>query len=191
MPPPVKPQALVSLEDAIKSPQSPSPFPFLLHPEVYEMKPNGFGLYRSYSVYPQYDPDITQQIDDLCDALGLLVEPGDGTKGYLQGLAPDIVDMDSEKQPFYAPFLNPTVFHIMEWFYNCSIMKSVSQLTSLVDDVLLAPDFNTMDLQDFNTIQELKCMDQSDDMAPFSGENGWFESSVKIHMAPSCNQKAI
>ena len=189
MPPPVKPQAPVSFEDAIESPQSPSPFPSLLHPEVYETKPDGFGLYRSYSVYPQYDPDITQQIDDLCDAPGLLVEPGDRTKGPLQGLAPDIVDMDPDKRPFYAPFLNPTVFRIMEWFYNCSIMKSVSQLTSLVNDVLLAPDFNVMDLQDFNAIRELKRMDQSDDTAPFSGENGWFESSVKIWLPPATKQQ--
>ena len=55
----------------------------------------------------------------------------------------------------FAPFLNATVFQLMDWFYSGSSAKSVAELQSLVNDVLLAQDFKLSDLTDFSARHEL------------------------------------
>ncbi len=52
-----------------------------------------------------------------------------------------MLDLPIQKDGFFVPFLNATVFRLMNWFYSGSSFKSIAELQSLVDDVILAPDF--------------------------------------------------
>ena len=49
----------------------------------------------------------------------------------------------------FAPFLNATVFHLMEWFYQLA-EKTLEDLNYLVCKVILADDFDREDLLRFD-----------------------------------------
>ena len=73
----------------------------------------------------------------------------------------------------------------MTWFYRPSITKSITELNTLVKDVILAPDFNANDLVGFDAAKEHKVMDgyqvkSSDGPTPFSFNDTWSEGSVEI-----------
>jgi hypothetical protein len=81
----------------------------------------------------------------------------------------------------------------MNWFYSGSNMKSVAELDALVNNVLLANDFDVVHLQHFNATCELKHLDGEDSLAKsltFAGENGWKESSVKLYFPAECVSNA-
>ncbi|KAF8148266.1 hypothetical protein B0H34DRAFT_758798 [Crassisporium funariophilum] len=65
-------------------------------------------------------------------------------------------------------------------------MKSVQELQSLVNNVLLADDFNVDDLKGFNARREIRRLDgesiNESQLKPFSLENGWKEHSVYIKL---------
>lgn len=170
-PPPI----FQSLTPSPPSPRQESPIPM-----VHETEPNQFGLYRSYTCYPTRDPEDEQGLDELCDAPGLATAPNSQSKRWWTGLGSVA---QSAKDNVYAPFLNVTVFRLMNWFYGGSNMKSMAELDALVDNVLLAEDFNVEHLRDFSAARELKRLDDEDSVSPtFSAENGWRESSVKIRL---------
>ena len=56
------------------------------------------------------------------------------------------------------------------------------ELNHLIKEILVHDDFNISDLKGFSVSQELHCLDTMEDEAVFSGEAGWRESSVKIHL---------
>jgi hypothetical protein len=64
----------------------------------------------------------------------------------------------------------------MSWYYR-SPTKSMDDLQHLVDDVLLADDFDVGDLQDFNAKRELERMDEP---TAFSEGDGWKQASVSL-----------
>jgi hypothetical protein len=76
----------------------------------------------------------------------------------------------------FAPFLNATVYRLMRWYYR-STTKSMDDLQHLVDDVLLADDFDTSDLRGFSAKRELRRMDEPN---AFSEEDGWKQASVSL-----------
>lgn len=94
-------------------------------PPLVVTEPNSIGLYREYSAAPFQDPDDCVSIDQLCDAPTFerspddLDEPSTGTSRF--GLPP------LPSNPF-IPFLNATIFRLINWFYSGSEMKSVAEL---------------------------------------------------------------
>ena len=82
----------------------------------------------------------------------------------------------------FTPFLNATVFHLMNWFYTGSTQKSLAELDWLVHEVILAPDFNTQDLKGFQAAKEAERMDQwkEDPKSSFSSNDGWIKTTVGI-----------
>jgi hypothetical protein len=73
----------------------------------------------------------------------------------------------------------------MSWFYRPSIVKSISELNTLVRDVILAPDFKPEDLNGFDAAKENKRMDEykdesSDTPTPFSFDDSWVKGSVEL-----------
>ncbi|KAI0363871.1 hypothetical protein BV20DRAFT_957443 [Pilatotrama ljubarskyi] len=69
----------------------------------------------------------------------------------------------------------------MRWFYSGSVTKSAAELDRLVNDVILAEDFNPRDLQGFSATQELKRMDEhTDGSESFPAADGWRRGTVKI-----------
>ncbi|KDR65819.1 hypothetical protein GALMADRAFT_1362642 [Galerina marginata CBS 339.88] len=68
----------------------------------------------------------------------------------------------------------------MNWFYSGANVKSISELDRLVKEVLLADDFNRKHLKGFSATRELRRLDTEDQKSPFTKENGWTTSTVKI-----------
>ncbi|KAF8815986.1 hypothetical protein BYT27DRAFT_7185715 [Phlegmacium glaucopus] len=135
-------------------PRSPSP-PQLEavepEPQCITTKPDEFGLYRVYETYPSHVPDENQGLDDCCNAPGLAAVPNTSARRWWAGFGAKILNLSPQElhKNIFAPFLNATVFRLMNWFYSGSMMKSVTELQSLVDNVLLADDYDHAHLQNF------------------------------------------
>jgi len=84
--------------------------------------------------------------------------------------------------PSYLPFKNMSIFHLMQWFYDSSLTKSLGTLNDLVYKVLLAPDFDTKDLTGFNAAKEAKRLDDDkNDTGPANSiKDGWTKTTVPI-----------
>ena len=86
---------------------------------------------------------------------------------------------------FLEPFHNPSTFRLMSWFYWPLITKSITELNTLVQDVILAPDFDAQELVGFDAAKEHKIMDfyqvnSLDGPTPFSFNDTWLEGSIEI-----------
>jgi hypothetical protein len=71
----------------------------------------------------------------------------------------------------------------MNWFYNSSNNKSLTDLNNLMNDVILTNNFKKEDLIGFCAKCEVEHLDNVN--APhshFSAYNGWNETSVKISL---------
>jgi len=150
-------------------------------PPSFETEPNSFGVYRHYTTKPSTDPEEEITLDSLCDAPTFAIAPSldSGDESSL----PTCGFGKSLKADFFVPFLNATVFRLMDWFYSTSNAKSSAALDQLVHNVILAEDFNREDLRNFSTTRELDRLDKySDTSAAFSAEDGWQEGSVSIRL---------
>lgn len=69
----------------------------------------------------------------------------------------------------------------MDWFYRSSNTKSLGELSSLVNDVILAPDFDPSHFTGFNTAQEHARMDHHrDPIILFIIDDTWIKGTVEI-----------
>jgi hypothetical protein len=128
-----------------------------------------------------------QDLESRCDAPGLAIGSQNGGDRWWTGLGLSKPDLSLQKDNFFAPFLNPTVFRLMNWFYSGSPTKSIAELQSLVDSVILAPDFRVSDLDGFSAKRELRRLDEGmnsniSTSTPFAHENGWRQSSIYIKL---------
>ena len=87
-----------------------------------------------------------------CNAPGLTTTPNPQSSRWWSVFGSVIKNIENT----YAPFLNATVFRLMHWSYNRSLMKSLADLDSLVHNVLCADDFDSHHLKNFSTAHELK-----------------------------------
>ena len=78
----------------------------------------------------------------------------------------------------FAPYLNATIYRLMNWFYQTG-SKTLNDLNSLVHDVILAPDFDVDHLQNFSASSEAKRLD---DNPMCLSSDAWHESSVKVQL---------
>ncbi|KAH9884316.1 hypothetical protein C8Q73DRAFT_661143 [Cubamyces lactineus] len=72
----------------------------------------------------------------------------------------------------------------MQWWYSGSAIKSAREIDRLVDEVILADDFNPEDLREFSTKVELRRMDSGNVKATetFPSSDGWRSGTVKISL---------
>jgi hypothetical protein len=138
---------------------------------------DSYGVFREYlHGKPSITPDLYHTLTDISDS------------PYLSSAPDHPLALQSVKKvasEFFEPFRNPSTFRLMTWFYRPSITKSITELTSLVKDVILAPDFNADDLIGFDATKEHKIMDayqvkSLDSPTPFSFNDTWLEGSVEI-----------
>ncbi|KAJ3764828.1 hypothetical protein FB446DRAFT_656093, partial [Lentinula raphanica] len=134
-----------------------------------------FGVYRSYPELPDSIPDEEVAMADVCEGAGFPVPPPSNPLSIFGTHAKKIVDN------VFAPFLNATVFRLMEWFYNENQTKSIADLNNLVNNVLLPDDFQQEHLRGFSAQKVLKDMDDFGGPKEFlQPDDGWIESSVRI-----------
>ncbi|KIJ07352.1 hypothetical protein PAXINDRAFT_121100, partial [Paxillus involutus ATCC 200175] len=150
----------------------------------YETEHDTFSVFRAYQDgYPSYDPAMATSFSELCDTATFeQVDDGEAIRRpWFAGFGPLLPTVDIN---FFAPFRNATTFHLMNWFHNSSPSKSLADIARLVNDVILAPDFDREDLRDFNAARESARMDEAPadpDSALFSSDR-WYESTLTIKL---------
>jgi len=125
-----------------------------------------FGLYREYCkkpvIYPIDDDTYQSSFDDESHKSHVSPESG---------------------SDLFHPFLNPTAFRIVKWFYSRQSTGSISDVDRLIREVVSAEDFNMDDFRSFNGHREMARLDEYASMgAPFSADDGWKEGTVTIHL---------
>ncbi|KZT05800.1 uncharacterized protein LAESUDRAFT_760025 [Laetiporus sulphureus 93-53] len=138
-------------------------------------EPDAYGVYRVYSTQPTYDPHDLFGLEDTCEAL-TLTATADNSSRWWTGFGSALAMIEE----FFAPFLNATVFHLMKWFYNGNDRKSLSNLDSLVQDVIQAPDFCSEDLATFRVTRKAH-----DDTTPEYTIGGMFYCKLLEFWQPS------
>jgi len=154
---------------------------------------DSYGVYREYAHgKPTITPDQHYTLSDVSDSPYLSLDPSASTPTSILGLVFQKVQQTVKVlKPFFAPFRNPTVYRLMDWFYNSSVTKSLHDLNQLVKNVFLASDFKQEDLIGFNAIKENEMMDtyrehstseapSSGTPSPFEFDDTWIKGSIEI-----------
>jgi hypothetical protein len=93
---------------------------------------------------------------------------------------------------YFSPFLNPSTFLLMSWYYNGSSIKSYADVDKLVHNVIRHDDFKASDFgPTFSTAREADRMDKNlassssrkpynSETIPLRTEDGWIKGSVSI-----------
>jgi len=135
------------------------------------------NIFREYlSGFPSYDPESSTSLEHLCD--DSTPEAADRNGEVMSAQQPNSIVQTN----YFHPFPNPTTWRLINWFYNNSIQKSLTDLNDLVKNVLLSDNFDSRDLQDFDARCEIKCLDglPSDPSTSPSFSDGWHTTSVSI-----------
>jgi hypothetical protein len=146
----------------------------------FRTEPDSYGVFREYlHGKPSITPDLYHTLTDVTDAPYLTLDPSNSGQYHPVQMVEKVATV------FFEPFRNPSIFRLMSWFYRPSITKSITELNSLVKEVILAPDFKADDLVGFDATKEHKVMDayqvkSLDGPTPFSFNDTWLEGSVEI-----------
>jgi hypothetical protein len=166
----------------------------------FKTDPNSFSVYRIYkSGEPSFTPDDNFHIGKVSDGPNFIQDPSSAHSTWASPFGTNFTSSDppgdSETTPSYLPFKNISIFRLMNWFYNSSLTKSLSTLNNLVHKVLLAPDFDITDLNDFDAAKEARRLDDYHPSSAGHGEgtsgstaegnsktlkDGWIETAVPI-----------
>lgn len=183
--PPIPVVAPPSTSDSLSAdiPDPPPPVP--CQPTLLNTARDHYGLFRQYTnSFPSHNPDNFTSTAHLCDSPTFIKPPdGPGAKPWWSGFG----SMQVSPTNRFTPFLNATMFRLMSWFYSGSTTKSLAKLDRLVNEVILADDFNTADLKEFRASKESSRLDNyhgdfEDIRSSFSPSDGWQETSVKIRI---------
>ncbi|KAF9470573.1 hypothetical protein BDN70DRAFT_821197, partial [Pholiota conissans] len=133
----------------------------------FKTRSNDYGIYRIFQGRrPTYMPDEVFHTDQSLDKF------------------PNITEIESAPTPNTPsnPFSNASILRLMEWFYNSSTSKNLTDLDSLVRDVICAPNFQKEHFKDFQASREVKHLDQFNNgpNSALCGSDGWIQTSLKI-----------
>jgi hypothetical protein len=145
--------------------------------------PNSYGIHHIYPVgEPSYFPDEHYSLDPVYNPVNLAMDSMSISRPWWASLR----SSESIQEKYYAPFSSPAAFRLMTWFHNGSTSKSLLDLDNLVDNVILAPDFEKEDLVNFRASREVERLDKLESYgtqsARFSVEDGWVETGVDISL---------
>ena len=123
-----------------------------------------YGVYREYSHgKPTITSDRHYNLSDVSDSPYLSLNSSAAepqASNSLFGLSlQKVCQTVNVLEPFFAPFRNPTIYRLIDWFYNCTFTKSLQDLNMLVKNILLASDFKREDLMGFSAQKENELMD--------------------------------
>ena len=171
--------------------QSPAPdagdalwSPSVLPPVTYCTQANGYGIYHSYPLgIPSIPPDELYSLDAVSDLVIFATDSGANTPDGPPWWASFGSSLQNVHRNYFALFLSTSVFWLMNWFYNGSNNKSLTDLDNLVSNIILADDFKKEDLISFCAKCEVEHLDNIDTPhSHFSACNGWNETSVEISL---------
>jgi hypothetical protein len=158
-------------------------------------KKNSFGIYRKYSLGPPtITPDELFTLSSLSDSISIARDPADSrlNASWWSSFGSSKEDVEKIGLEYFAPFLNPSTFLLMSWYYNGSSIKSYADVDKLVHNVIRHEDFKASDFgPTFSTAREAERMDknqastsstkpQKSDSVPFRTEDGWIKGSISI-----------
>jgi hypothetical protein len=159
----------------------------------YRTESDSYGVLREYSQgKPSITPDEHYSLMDVLESpyLALPVDLSASQPRTTSHFASPLQKFcsqsaaTSESQSIYSPFRNMSIFRLMTWFYGSSGVKSLTELNSLVKDVILAPDFKTEDFIGFDMKKEHRIMDSHrnslTEASPFAFDDSWIKGSVEI-----------
>ena len=152
------------------------------HPSPFRTPADAFGVYRIYpGGKPVWTPDESYTISDVSNSPNMAINTSPASRSWYSpyGSSPTLIEDSTHL--LHAPFPNISIFRLMSWHYGTSNTKSLGQLQSLVDNVILAPDFSQDHFIGFQATKEVKWMDMAGD------HNGvfddcWIKSSVFISL---------
>jgi hypothetical protein len=148
-------------------------------------EPNEFGVFRCYSRTPQRDPEDEVGSAELCDSPNFAVVSAQPAPHPLQGFGRQAVagveeEPETSDQPWYAPFKNASVYHIMNWKYSGSRLKSNKEINRLFS-IFKLPDFLKADFEDVTSVErEEQRLDEHINSKHFPSADGWRKGSVEI-----------
>jgi hypothetical protein len=148
------------------TPTDPNILPNSNPKDIFRTTPDSYGIYRKYSNgKPSITPDENYNLSDISDSPYLALDPSSSamphaslTLNRIAEAAKSATNLNAVKT-FFVPFRNASIYRLITWFYNSSNTKSISELNSLVHDVILAPDFKPVDFVGFSAIKEHALMD--------------------------------
>lgn len=149
---------------------------------LYETEIDSFGMFERYRTRPMRDPDDEQPPADSVDSDNIepVVPTASQYTNPARSFGQAFTNGLSTVTDWFAPFLNPSVFKLMHWVYSGSHLKSHREINRLVDEVLLAPDFDREHLRDFNITREEKRLDKAILSEDGLRSEGWRKSTISI-----------
>jgi hypothetical protein len=154
--------------------------------EYFTTEPDSYGIFRSYPhSFPTFDPNNLMSLSHVSDSVHFpKTADQTGARPWWSGFGSSVA---SVKDDFFVPFLNATVFRLMCWFYSGSNMKSLAELDRLINEVILAEDFEKAHLSGFRATKEVDRLDNyqgdpADIRSSFLATDGWRETCVKIRL---------
>ncbi|TRM55176.1 hypothetical protein BD626DRAFT_553386 [Schizophyllum amplum] len=157
---------------------------------VRSTRANDFGLYRIYKKLPTIDPDEETDVDALADSPGFLPAAGydERPPTVVFGKTATCLPSPASPTPFYEPYANSSIFRLMEYHHDAS-SKTITGLQTLVDNVIMHPDFEQDHFAGFNAAAEIHRLDDyisaqdhtaSSSSLPWSAASGWHVGSIRI-----------
>ncbi|KAF8230244.1 hypothetical protein L208DRAFT_1282836, partial [Tricholoma matsutake] len=132
---------------------------------------------------PSYTPDELYTLHQVSDSSTFAKDPS--ASESCTWWSPLGLSLAELQENFFTPFLNNAVFCLMSWFYGSSNLKSLGELDRLVNEVILANNFQPKDFVGFNAMCKSECLDKDTDSGPgchLATQDGWIETSVKISL---------
>jgi hypothetical protein len=192
--PPAPPIPIPDTESiTVQTEESPTENPELVResPNIFRTAPDSYGVLREYLPgEPSITPDELYSLTDVSDSPYLVKDPSDSPlndSAFPSPLRTLYKAAATTAESFFAPFRNASIYRLMTWFYSSSNTKSMSELTSLVNDVILAPDFNPNECVGFNPSKEHQVMDSyrestAEGSSPFAFDDTWIKGTVEISL---------
>ena len=114
---------------------------------VFETASNSYGIYCVYpGGHPSFTPDELYTLNQVADSSNFMQDTSSRTCPWWSVFGSSLENLETN---YFTPFLNASVFRLMKWFYSGSNLKSLGELDRLVNDLILADDFDKKDLSGF------------------------------------------
>ncbi len=171
------PELFVDQDESTPRLQTPQP-----PRQHFDTIPNGLGFFRRYYFKPMRRLKAEEYADDFIDAPNVVSPEKTSTKysNPFRVFQNAISTGLQAVRNWHAPLRSATVLRLMDWAYNDSNNKSQAEIQSLVDDVLLAPDFDPEDLRGFSMAREERRLDEALLSVEGLKAQGWIEETVYI-----------